>query len=635
MEFEPVNRLFGAKYNVSFAQGDSILYFAHSLSTMTVGDYDIWQVEVNPVLDLNRDGSIDRLDIKTLQDHWASTDSFYDIAPIPLGDGVVDGQDLRALRDYLSIGSATNPSPVNQSVDIPCKPVLSWESSSFSQTNDIYFGTNYNRVKNATTDDASYIGRQELSRFNPGRLEFSKTYYWRVDEVNDVNGDPMFAVSKGYVRSFTVVPQAIDLETISVIASGADPGMEAAKTINGSGLNTRGQHSSSPQDMWLTKTEGGWIQYEFDKAYKLHTLLVWNQNQAIETFVGFGIKEALIETSLNGEVWTQADSVTLFAQAPGWPDYTANTTVDLSGIFARFVRITPVSAYGFMGKCGLSEVRFTAIPTYAREPHPADGTSTKTVDIQLRWHPGREAVSHHVTLGTKSENRFLFDTTNEPFSTPDTLDYGTTYTWSVTEVNEAALPSSYAGKVWTFTTPAFGIIDDFESYTGKTGEEVFATWHDGYSSDSSLGGSTAGHIDAPFVETTVVNSAAGSNQSMPLFIDNDGDFVDIDGNMSSPNFSEAMREFDSPQDWTASGVKTLSIMVASTPGLTGQLYCKINNKKLLYVGDTADLSNSVWQTWTIDLSTVNSSIERVSALAIGVEGSSSGILYIDDIHLNP
>ena len=38
-----------------------------------------------------------------------------------------------------------------------------------------------------------------------------------------------------------------------------------------------------------------WIQYEFDKVYTLHEMWIWNSNQAIESFLGFGVKDAIIE----------------------------------------------------------------------------------------------------------------------------------------------------------------------------------------------------------------------------------------------------------------------------------------------------------------------------------------------------
>ena len=49
------------------------------------------------------------------------------------------------------------------------------------------------------------------------------------------------------------------------------------------------QHSIDLVHMWMSGQTGPhWIQYEFDKVYKLDELLVWNSNQMIEGFIGFG-----------------------------------------------------------------------------------------------------------------------------------------------------------------------------------------------------------------------------------------------------------------------------------------------------------------------------------------------------------
>ena len=88
------------------------------------------------------------------------------------------------------------------------------------------------------------------------------------------------------------------------------------------------------------------------------------------------------------------------------------------------------------------------------------------------------------------------------------------------------------------------------------------TWLDGYGGDTALGGSTAGYIDAPFVETSVVH---GGRQSLPLIFDNDGGFVDIDGNAGSPRFSEVRREFDANVDLTEGGAQVLAVSFRGTP----------------------------------------------------------------------
>ena len=523
-----------------------------------------------------------------------------------------------------SAETAVNPSPAYEAIDVLRDTDLSWESGDFAATHDVYVGDSFAEVDGATVPIGPGL---DVVSFDPGRLELGKTYYWRVDEVNSAPDNTVF---KGEVWSFTVEPVAIPVENITATASGANPTMGPEKTIDGSGLNELGQHSTAPMDMWLTLTADSWIQYEFDKAYKLYQMQVWNSNQAVETFIGFGVNDALVETSLDGETWTTVEGVGPFAQGSAQATYEANTSVDFGGAVAKYVRITPQNAHGITGQSGLSEVYFSRTPTEAREFLPADGSISPSVDVTLGWRAGREAASHEVYLGTDPSALALAATTDAPSFLTEDLDYDQTYYWQVVEVNEAQTPATYTSEILSFTTPASGIVDDFETYSGEEGQEVFMTWFDGFGGDASLGGSTTGHIDSPFVEITAVYAG---QQSLPIYYDNDGGFINIDGKASSPSFSEVVREFDSPQDWTANGIKSLSLYVLGAPDNRGQLYLKINNTR---VDGAPDISQLGWQTWNIDLSSVGATLQNVATLAIGIDGeNAAGTLYIDSIRLYP
>jgi len=65
------------------------------------GERDIWQVPIEPVVDLNGDGIVDCADICIMVDHWGTDEPLCDIGPTPLGDGIVDVQDLIVLAEYL------------------------------------------------------------------------------------------------------------------------------------------------------------------------------------------------------------------------------------------------------------------------------------------------------------------------------------------------------------------------------------------------------------------------------------------------------------------------------------------------------------------------------------------------------
>jgi hypothetical protein len=357
----------------------------------------------------------------------------------------------------------------------------------------------------------------------------------------------------------------------------------------------------------------------------------------IEAFVGLGAKDVTIETSLDGDTWTPLGDTTQLAQATGKADYTANTIVDFAGTMAKLVRMTINAGYGMMPQYGLSEVRFFSIPTNAREPQPVSGATTNGVNVMLSWRAGREAAVHEVSLSTDSaaveDGSAVIGTSSEASFDPGELQYGTTYFWKVDEVNEAGTPTRYAGDVWSFTTSNYGTVDDFDQYDDNC-NRVFFAWEDGLghsggeeiegcdvpASNGNGGGSIVGNDQAPFAEQDIV--AAGSSQSLPFNYDN------------AFGQSEASLSING-QDWSASGVQTLSLAFYGEAGNTGTLYVKINNSKVSYDLDAADIARAGWQAWNIDLGGV-SGLQNVTKLTIGMDGASAaGMLYIDDIRLYP
>jgi hypothetical protein len=529
---------------------------------------------------------------------------------------------------------AKNPSPVVDANDVPLDAILAWEAGEFANTHDVYLGLVWDDVNEATTAnplDVLVSQGQAATTYEPApALEYGQTYYWRVDEVNEAPDNTVF---KGEVWSFAAEPIAFPILSVSATASSSHSAeMGPENTSDESGLDALDQHSTEATDMWLSGMGDATpsIQYEFDKVYKLHELWVWNSNQLVESFLGLGAKDVLVETSTDGNDWTPLEDTTQFAQATAAPDYLHNTTVSLGGVQAKYVRITINAGYGMLPQFGLSEMRFFAIPTFARKPEPADGASTDGADIVLNWRAGREAVSHEVYLGTDAQDLALVGTTSESSFAAGALDYGQTYYWSVTGINEAETPSSYAGDVWSFTLPAYGIVDDFEQYDNKC-NRIFFAWEDGLghnggeeiedcdvpASNGNGGGSIVGNDQAPFAEKTIVNT--DSKQSMPLNYDN------------AFGQSETMLTL-AGQDWTASAVQTLSLFVYGQPDNSGQLYVKINGTKVVYDGDVIQ---EQWQEWTIDLTALGG-LQNVTTLMIGVDGASAaGMLYIDDIRLNP
>jgi hypothetical protein len=536
-------------------------------------------------------------------------------------DHALTEAEIQGVMQGLDHKIAENPQPADAVVDQPRDVTLEWEPGEFAVKHTVYLGTDYDEVSNAATDSAVLVGQDlTASSYDAGILDFGQTYYWRVDEVN---GAPDRTVFKGDVWSFEVEPFSIPVETITATASSSNAAnMGPENTINGVGLNELDQHSTEGTGMWLSGMGDPTpsIQYEFDKAYKLHEMLVWNSNQLIESFVGIGAKDVVVETSVDGATWTVLEGATLFNQATGTADYTANTAIDLAGVMAKYIKITVNAGWGIMPQYGLSEVRFTYIPVEAREAQPAHEAAEVAVrDAALSWRAGREAVAHEVYLSTDPDALELIGTTTEP-SYAATLDLGSTYYWQIVEVNNAEAISAWAGEVWTFSTEAYIVIDNFENYNDdiEAGETIYLTWVDGYEKEDN--GSQVGYTQAPFAEETIIHGGA---QSMPLIYDTAG-----------VSFAETVRTFDPPQNWTLGGAETLTLFFRGQQDNTGQLYAKINGVKVPYDGGAEGLSRVTWQTWNIDLVGLGTDLTKVQTLVIGIEGASaSGTLFVDDIHL--
>ena len=534
---------------------------------------------------------------------------------------------------------ATDPVPDDEATDVFREPSLSWTPGEFADTHNVYLGTNFNDVNDADASSLLLVGpAQDANYYDPGRLEFGQTYYWRVDEVN---APPDNTVFKGDIWSFTVEPVSYPIPAANIIptASGQSEGQGPEKTIDGSGLDENDLHSIDQEDMWLSSSGdpgSAWIQYEFDKPYKLHEMLIWNYNgDSILSL--YGIKELTIEYSADNITWMQANFSEL-AQASGDAGYAANTTVPFDGAEAKYVKVTANNNFAggdsFFNQYGLSEVRFMYIPVSARMPNPESGATEVAIDTVLSWRPGREAAEHKVYLSTDQlavlNGTAPVVTVGQASYGPLSLNLGSDYYWRVDEVNNAEATPIWQGDTWSFSTTAYLVVDDFESYNDiPTGEEgsnlVYETWTDGYD-NPSVNGSTMGYATGASMETDIVH---GGNQSAPLSYNN-----------TSASLSEVTvdpGELAVGSNWTIGAPEILVLWFYGDPNNAGteQLYVKLNNSKLLVSG--IDLTQAAWQNAEISLADFGINLANVTQLVIGLERTgatgSEGILFMDDIWL--
>ena len=103
---------------------------------------------------------------------------------------------------------ASDPMRGSDAAEVQTEPILSWTPGEGAGTHNIYFGTDYDNVNNASESDHSDLlfydeglaydaNKVDIAGELGYPLPFGATYYWRVDEVNEV-------VWKGEVWSFTV-----------------------------------------------------------------------------------------------------------------------------------------------------------------------------------------------------------------------------------------------------------------------------------------------------------------------------------------------------------------------------------------------------------------------------------------------
>jgi hypothetical protein len=558
----------------------------------------------------------------------------------PEGQQIFINAVLHMLGLSAARGSATSPKPFEGEVDVIRDAVLSWNPGEYADKHDVYFGTDFDDVNTAGAGSPLLVASaQDANSINIGPLEFEQTYYWRIDEIN---APPDTTVFKGSVWSFTTESYTYPIpgENITATASSQSTGQGPEETINYSGLDDNDLHLKDTSTMWLSasgQTEPAWIMYEFNKLYKLNEMQVWNYNG--DTILSlFGINEVIIEYSTDGTDWTQIADATVLNQAPGTTGYAANTFVPFGNVAAKYVRLTAASNHsnGLFDQYGLSEVRFMQIPVSARQPGPDDMAADIPIDTILSWKPGREAVEHNLYLSTTlqevTDGTVPVATVNQTSYTPQTLDIGQTYYWRIDEVNNAQTPAIWQSDIWSFTTREFLVVDDFESYneisSGTAGSNlVYETWADGYDNPST-NGSAIGYLSGDSLETGTVQS--GRN-SAPLIYDN-----------STATVSEVTvrtNELDIGRDWTIGSAKVLSLWFYGDPNnaTTEQIYVKLNGVKIIYDGDPADISNSQWIQWDIDLASFGINLNNVSTLTIGIErttgAGSSGMILIDDIRL--
>jgi len=118
------------------------------------------------------------------------------------GENFGDVNNAAGGRSFTTQGAVGNPNPPNGALEVKQTQIITFSPSVFAVSHEVYFGTDKDTVKNADTGSPEYKGTKALGAesYDPGKLELDATYYWRIDEVNDVNPDSPWP---GILWSFT------------------------------------------------------------------------------------------------------------------------------------------------------------------------------------------------------------------------------------------------------------------------------------------------------------------------------------------------------------------------------------------------------------------------------------------------
>jgi hypothetical protein len=547
--------------------------------------------------------------------------------------------------------TAFNPIPVDGSVYIDPNLTLSWIPGAGSRDHHVYFGDNLEDVQAGTGGtDKGIVAEPNLY---VGLLEHEKTYYWRVDESDGLDVFP------GEVWSFTTT-----LENLGTVV------MDMWEDIAGSTLDALEsdiRYPGSPSTTQMLTSFGTADSIGDNYGAKIYGWL----------YVPISGDYTFFFTCADeGQLWLSIDdspqNVQLLASEPvwGWYDTFSHRSDPVSLVSGNKYYIEAIwKEGGDWDHCqvawqgaGIRNMEIINgsflspfLPLASYGAVPISGSVDVQTNTVLRWLPGVNAETHNVYLGTVMDDindvnvdnladypDVTFANVSESSFTPDLLDFNTAYYWRVDDLNSAQPDMVWRSDIFDFITGNYLVIDSFDAYNDLNVDEegsnrIYLTWTDGFDNPSVNGG-TIGYLDPDFANgehfvETRVEYVHGGNQSGPLLYNN-----------TTASYSQVSLSSDhmpTGSDWAQKGIDTLSLWFfgdPNSPDATGQqLYVKVNDAKVVYEGDVADLTGGMWIQWDIPLSDFGIDMTNVMQLSVGVERTgvigTEGILFMDDIRL--
>jgi len=379
-------------------------------------------------------------------------------------------------------GAAYVPSPIDGAKDVSIGTSLGWTPGIYADKHDVYFGTNFNDVNNASrTDDPNgvLVGQnQDANSYDPGGLDYGKTCFWRVDEVNDTN------IWKGDVWSFTTEY----LDSGYVLGDWEDnldgwyvwdnnPATQSYSTT-GATLNNKSLKMSVDVTGRFIWQFGIFMSTEEIQILKANDLFSLDVTFVTPEWLGGGGWGQVRYLAINatGIGWNQIDnpiSDTSNPDAPGEWNPSSFGEIDTRTLTWDYSDIPVVDIPATGGYCQFSigtnhDAVFTnatfyfdnarllnsGIPT---KPHPANQQTDVQTEPTLSWTPGKYAETHDVYFGDNFDDVNAASMDSHPNVTyvnidvnsfkPGSLEFNSTYYWRVDEISNTDPDKTRRGDV--------------------------------------------------------------------------------------------------------------------------------------------------------------------------------------------
>jgi hypothetical protein len=458
---------------------------------------------------------------------------------------------------------------------------LSWRAGDSSVSHDVYLGDNYDDVFNGIED--TFRGNQTSAYYiagfpgyaYPEGLEPGRTYYWRIDEVNDADPNSPW---KGPVWSFSIAPKTAYDPSPADGAESVGPDGVTLTWTSGYGAKLHTVYLGEDYDEVNNATAGvmsGTASYspgslESEKVY------YWR----VDEFDG-------IDT-YKGDVWTFTTPGAVGNPQP------ADRAIDVTMV--TILSWTPAD------NATSHELYFGM-----------DKETVRNADTQSPEYKGGQ------TLGAESYD-------------PGLLEAGATYYWRVDEVYAG---NTIKGPIWSFTVSDYLVVEDFESYTDDdaAGQAIWQTWIDGFGIADN--GAQVGYFMPPYAEQTIIH---GGSQSMPLLYTNDAGVTNSETSMmlsatrdwTQANVAELSLWY---RGSSGNAGEPLYVAISNSAGAPAVVACDDSDAATTRIWTQWRIPLQTFADQGINLSNVDQIAVGLGDKSGLTSAGGSGTMYIDDIRL--